>query len=616
MLRYFLLLSCFIIGSCAGSRVQVQRNAAELSIDKTLREKLKGTGSIELLEHQLLPIDYLDKNPELHGLLVNHYMGTGKTFLGIGFIQNFADRPILIVAPRFLESHWQEEVKRYGVKNPERIIFSSYDDLPEQLKKIDIKNFVVIADEVHNLVKKIRSVDIKENARFSQAYLELRKSFKIIGLTGTPVYGDESDLAYMINLVSGLNLMPFNQESFRLEYTQVIPARKFFRGYLSESNIMQYALPLLLGWFGLGLFGLFGMAGGTLLGVGLTVGTNLIFDPSYFKFRELNVEKMAPQMSKYISYFKFDDTHFKDFPAQEFKVQQVPYSKFQYSFFLRLVEGDLPVDQLQRLLKNEPVQRSDEEVELNSTQIHEQIYSTPGTGRDIGNFDFTDKEGRLVEAPKFEAVFKQLMEHDEPTVLYSNYYQTGILAFELFLKRKNFSRPYAVIEPFMSPDAVRQTVAAYNTGKINFLMLHPDITEGISLKGTQFLHILEPMLNGTALEQVIGRTRRFQSHSHLPKEKQLVHVTMWQSSSSNWDPDLGQVNRANWYNRYNELSYMSRFGIGISQIDQKYHRKAFNPEELCYMRMQVLEVNLMAMQKVLTTHSIENLYVKEPGAKL
>src|SRR5690606_17558845 len=99
----------------------------------------------------------------------------------------------------------------------------------------------------------------------------------------------------------------------------------------------------------------------------------------------LDVKKMQPIMNKYVSYFRFDETHFKDFPAQDMEVVEVPYSPQQYSFFLKLVEGDLPVDQLQRLLKNEVVQRSDEFVEINSTTIHEQIYSVVGAGRDIGN---------------------------------------------------------------------------------------------------------------------------------------------------------------------------------------------------------------------------------------
>ncbi len=609
-MHHYLLLLAIFLSSCVHTKKEIHQEEKRYSIDEDLAEKLHGTGKVGLLEHQLLPIDYMRKNPDLHGLLVNHYMGTGKTFLGIGFIQNYSDMPILVVAPRFLESQWLEEIKRYGVKSPERIIFTSYADLPEKLKEIDIKKYVVIADEVHNLIKNIRSIDAKENERFSNAYLELLNCHKFIALTGTPVYGDESDLSYMINLVSGMDLMPYNQESFRLKYTSIIPSKKFLRGYLLESNILDFAGPGFLGLFAMGLFGPYFLPAGIALGFGLTVGLPLYMDTDYYKFRKLEVEKLEPFMSKYISYFKFADGHFEDFPKHKFKLQEVPYNPAQYSYFLRLVEGDLPAAELKRLLSKNNI-KSDRDIMLNSTKIHEQILSAPGAGRDIGNFDFLINS-ELIEAPKFLALYKEILEHDEPTVLYSNYYETGILAFEAFLKRQNFTRPYGKIEPTMKPDEVHDVVSAYNKGEIKLLLLHPDVTEGISLKATQFLHILEPTLNATVREQVMGRALRFKSHSHLPKDKQLVHITMWQSSSSNWDPDLVEIKRANWYERYNEMFYAARYGLGIRQVDPNYSKKVFNPEELSYNKMQSLEKNLGEMQKALATHSIETLYSHRP----
>jgi hypothetical protein len=122
------------------------------------------------------------------------------------------------------------------------------------------------------------------------------------------------------------------------------------------------------------------------------------------------------------------------------------------------------------------------------------------------------------------------------------------------------------------------------------------------------MHILEPMLNPTILEQVIGRTRRFQSHSHLPRKEQKVTVNIWQSTSSLWDSSLRGIRRANWYKRYRELSYMSQWGIGVSQVDKNYERKALNPEELAMLKLRTLERNLSALQKLLTVESIETNY--------
>jgi len=604
-LKFFLILMP-IMFSCSVGKPNI-KNSLRPTIDD-IRLKSQGHGKITLLEHQLVPIDYLHKNPDIRGILVNHYMGTGKTYLGIGMAESFPGHPVLILAPRFLESHWLNEIELYGVSDPKRYKFVSYDDAPKKLISGDFSNHILLADEVHNLVKHMRSSDSESNALYTQVYMNLRNAYKILGLTGTPLYGDESDVAFVMNFVSGENLMPFNQESFRLAYTKIIPDRQFFRGFFTESNLVVAMLPITLGIFTAAILGpVAGLVGGAL-GILAPVTANYIWDLEEYKLRELNVPKMLGFMNKYVSFFKFSDSHFKDFPAQDFKVMQVPYNRQQYSFFLRLVEGDLPVDQLQRLLKNDRVTRSNEFVRINSSVIHEQFYSTVGAGRDIGNFEFTDDAGQVIEAPKFMRIYEEITKDDDQTVVYSNYYQTGIIAFKDFLIRQGYKEKYALIEPSMPVQKVKEAVDGYNQGKIKLLMLHPDITEGISLKGTQKLHLLEPLLNSTVLEQVVGRTRRFQSHNHLPKNKQLVHVRMWQSSSSSWNPDIGDLKRANWHKRYRELAYMARWGIGITQIDKKHDLKALNPEELAFIKLKTLEKNLISMQKLLSSESIEKSY--------
>jgi len=601
-------LTFLLLVGCASTKRAVKNTEELTAIDHEVRKLAAGSGPITLLDHQLIPIDYLHKHPEIKGLLVNHYMGTGKTYLGIGFAQSYPDRPVIVLAPKFLENQWLNSIRHYGVKNPERFIFVSYDDAPEKLSNLDVSQHILLADEVHNLVKRMRAIDANENSRYTKVYTNLRNAYKILGLTGTPIYGDESDIAFVLNLVSGKELMPFNQESFRLKYTKILSTRQFFRGYFTESMLMSALLPASLPLFLMAVMGPIGLALGLPIGVFSIVGANWIFNLNSFKLRKLDVDKMQPSLSQYVSYFRFRDSHFADFPAQDFKLMEVPYNKQQYSFFLRLVEGDLPVAELQRLLKNEPVQHDDEYVRINSTNIHKQIYSAVGAGRDIGNFDFTEKDGTVTEAPKFVRIYDELVKNNEQTVIYSNYYHTGILAFRDFLLRQGYGGKFAIVEPTMSVKEVSALVDAFNKGETKLLLLHPDITEGLSLKGTQYLDIMEPMVNSTVMEQVIGRTRRFRSHSHLPKDKQRVVVRLWQSTSSTWNPSLSNINRANWWKRYRELSYLAGWGYGLWQVDKNIDKKALNPEELAWLKLKTLEKNFAEMQALLTHDSIENRY--------
>lgn len=607
---YFLVLLLFFISCAAGK--ETRNNYA--GFDKKVFPK----GNVKLQEHQLRPIDYLHKNPDIKGILVNHYMGTGKTLLGIGIAESYPGKPVIILAPKFLESQWKAEIEKFGAAEPNRYEFVAYDNAPNQLKGRDLKDHIILADEAHNLIKYMESLDQEKNEQYAEVYVKIRKGFKVIALTGTPVFNDESNIATLLNLVSGKDLLPFNKERFRNEYTKVLPERKYFRGYLTESNfVTQIALPFSSFAFfsGLGsvlfpdnvaLALLLGSGVGFLSAVFTPVIINATLDLNNFKLRVLDVDKMADLLEKYVSFFRFDESTFKDFPKLDYEVKEISYNRYQYSFFLKLAEGDLPDAQLKRLLQNEQNKKSNEYIKINSSLIHENLFNMVGSGRDIGNFAFKDSAGHLVEPPKFEAVLDDIITRNVQTLVYSNYYETGILAFEKFLKRKKFKKPYAIIHPKLTNQEISEIVNKYNNQKISLVLLHPSVTEGISFKRTELIEFLEPLENKTTEEQVIGRGRRFLSHQDLPIERQVVHVNVWKSTNSSWE--IGDIKRANWYDRYNELNYLSRWGIGIKQIMKNSDRKLFNPEEATLLKAEALEKNLKEMQHVLTRRSIESNY--------
>jgi hypothetical protein len=59
---------------------------------------------------------------------------------------------------------------------------------------------------------------------------------------------------------------------------------------------------------------------------------------------------------------------------------------------------------------------------------------------------------------------------------------------------------------------------------IKVLMITASGAEGISLKNTRFVHIVEPYWHPVRVEQVIGRARRICSHQDLPEELRTVQV--------------------------------------------------------------------------------------------
>ena len=67
-----------------------------------------------------------------------------------------------------------------------------------------------------------------------------------------------------------------------------------------------------------------------------------------------------------------------------------------------------------------------------------------------------------------------------------------------------------------------------NTGEIiKVLMITSSGSEGINLRNTRYVHIMEPYWHPVRSEQVIGRARRICSHEGLPKKLQTVEVFVY-----------------------------------------------------------------------------------------
>jgi hypothetical protein len=79
-------------------------------------------------------------------------------------------------------------------------------------------------------------------------------------------------------------------------------------------------------------------------------------------------------------------------------------------------------------------------------------------------------------------------------------------------------------------DKLRAKAANNNNGEIiKIFMITSSGAEGINLKNTRFVHIVEPYWHNVRLEQVIGRASRICSHMDLPEELRTVKVFLYMS---------------------------------------------------------------------------------------
>jgi hypothetical protein len=67
---------------------------------------------------------------------------------------------------------------------------------------------------------------------------------------------------------------------------------------------------------------------------------------------------------------------------------------------------------------------------------------------------------------------------------------------------------------------------------IKMMIITASGAEGINLKNTRFVHIVEPYWNMVRIEQVVGRARRICSHEELPEELRNIKVFLYVSAMS------------------------------------------------------------------------------------
>lgn len=125
-------------------------------------------------------------------------------------------------------------------------------------------------------------------------------------------------------------------------------------------------------------------------------------------------------------------------------------------------------------------------------------------------------------SPKIEWVRDFLKLHEgEKTLIFSNWIEAGVRFLTEFIPASNL----VVIEGKTTKSQRKEAVEEYNSNPDKNIML---ITraggEGLDLKGTRNVIILDPSWNSAVDDQVTGRAIRYMSHSHLPPEERHVEI--------------------------------------------------------------------------------------------
>ncbi len=422
----------------------------------------------ELKPHQQRVVDKI-KQEDQPGLVVAHGLGSGKTLTSIA-AQDALGMPSTVVVPAALQANYLKELdKHLAGTSPEAALTTL-----QRISKagtIGRDNPMLIVDEAH----RAREINTK-------TYHALRDSVgqteKRLLLTGSPFYNRPSDIAPLVNLAAGQKVLTADPAEFK-------------RQYIRERTIKP---------------GLLASIRGVKPGV----------------VEEVNPARAAELRAVFRKWVDYHPGSVEEFPTVQRKTVSVPMTREQLKVYDAMM-GTAPYWVAAKIKAGLPP----------SKQEAQQLNAFVNAVRQISNTTRAFAPAATPQEPKIETAYQRLRDTiqknpEARAVVYSNYLQSGIEPYKTRLDKAGIS--YGEFTGEMPKKQRDQLVRDYNSGKTKVLLLSSAGGEGLDLKGTRLIQILEPHWNAEKLKQVEGRGIRYRSHAHLPAEQRNVTVENYLST--------------------------------------------------------------------------------------
>lgn len=117
---------------------------------------------------------------------------------------------------------------------------------------------------------------------------------------------------------------------------------------------------------------------------------------------------------------------------------------------------------------------------------------------------------------------KRNVEEGKKVMVYSNWLGAGVNLLEEELIKLNIT--YSLITGKLTQKQKEENIRKYNKGTNKVIIISSSGAEGLNLKATRTVIILERHWNNAKLEQVIGRAIRLNSHASLPEHERKVDI--------------------------------------------------------------------------------------------
>jgi superfamily II DNA or RNA helicase len=419
-----------------------------------------------LLPHQARAIEKL-KQPDQPGLILMHGLGSGKTRSSIEAYKQLG-MPAEVVVPAALRGNYEKEIKKWLGKHPGDVNIQSQQLIARNgASNEDFDGKLMILDEAHRMRN--------EDTKLYKALKNVSPAKRLL-LTGTPIYNHPADIAKLINVAAGKTVLPETRPEFEKDY---IGQRVVFPSFIHR-----------------------------LLGV----------KPG----QELHVKNKEYLQHVFNKMIDYHGGNAEGFPEMTQENIRVPMEREQERIYKALMK-QLPWHLRMKVRAGLPPEKK---------ELDKLIPFLSGA-RMISNSSSGFTTAERSRSPKIEQAaefFKTKLKEDPSykALIYSNYLNSGVNPYKQQLDQAGI--PYGEFTGDVNDKTRNELVKKYNENKLKALIISSAGGEGLDLKGTRLVQVLEPHFNNEKIKQVVGRAARYMSHSGLPKEKQNVLVQNYLSS--------------------------------------------------------------------------------------
>lgn len=398
--------------------------------------------------------------------LLYHSLGSGKSLSAISAAER-AGQPYLGIVPAAVRPQFKREQTRFtDQQTPSQVM--SYQELLTRKPEVDPQTLVV--DESQRL----RNPDAATAKRVAELAAKAKRLYL---LSGTPLVNRPGDLAPLVSMLTNQKIEP----------------KEFEDQFVGEGKKRSPGIV------------------GRLLGAGPRGEQELI-----------NRDKLKDMLRGHVSYFQAKGN---DIKVDE-ETHEVPMGEDQQVLYKGFWKN-IPLATRWKLRHKFPLSN-------NELQRFSAFLAGP---RQVGLSVRPFLAGRSNEeaynlSPKLQAAAQKFQElraknPDARSVVFSNFVEAGLKPYGAALDRAGI--PNAVFHGGLSDAQRKQLMERYNKGELGALLLGPSGAEGLSLRGTRLIQLLDPHWNEARLMQAIGRGIRFDSHQHLPPEDRQVTVQRFKS---------------------------------------------------------------------------------------